>query len=408
VAPNFSRPIVKLLILMGVLLCASCRFVQPSSEEGAAPDLNRAIAKQRSAGIAGGFLVKDVPGLSTARQVGIRAGDIVVSYDGKPVSDMAQYHAARSAAAGKGSVELELMREGKSLKISVPPILLGFTGSDWAPLRDEIIAKLKQGHADMARKLLDSSEAEHTISAKHATALRITLLGREKPIDEPARARLLEQVASNLKADEIFDLGDLYKELDDFVPAAFMYEKGLALDPHDLSAGPDLARVYFFLNRYDEAEQLADSFISRPDLPLSDYGWFQAFRTKARVAYVRKKYDDAVSFYRKAMSWQPDLDDFTIQMEYLLAAAWSGNLEQFEQAVRVCDSRGGELYPQRPYYVDSLRAFVLVRGNRLDQARQIAQKWRENVDANRRIQTYWTVSPDQDAIRENWTRLNEK
>ena len=293
------------------------------------------------------------------------------------------------------------------LNLSCQPIAKSSAedGRDWTSLRDAIVAKLDKGEIDAAQQMIKQGEADHKLSPKNATFLRIELLGRQKPIDVQARTQLLDQFTSGLSSNELLGFGNLYADIADYETAALLFEKAIRLDPDDVSSRLNLGMTYVQLHRFDEAERVADIFLSRPDSALSDFGWYNALRTKAGALHGYGRYAEAMTFYEKALSRQPDLDDFTIQMEYLLSAAWLGDPDRFEGAVRLCDSRGGKGYLQRPFYVDSLRAFVLVRRNQPDAARKIVEKWRENAEANRRIRTYWKRTPDRTAIAENWNQL---
>lgn len=66
-----------------------------------------------------GVLVSDVTPQSPADQAGLRAGDIVVRFNGQPMADASQLRNAVAAAAPKTEVELEIFREGNPKKVKV-------------------------------------------------------------------------------------------------------------------------------------------------------------------------------------------------------------------------------------------------------------------------------------------------
>ena len=82
-------------------------------------DVNAKIAKQFGLEQAQGALVGDVVSGSPAEQAGIKSGDVIVRFDGKAIeSSTALRHRAAETAVGK-SVEVELVREKKPVKLSL-------------------------------------------------------------------------------------------------------------------------------------------------------------------------------------------------------------------------------------------------------------------------------------------------
>jgi serine protease Do len=81
--------------------------------------LDQQLADQFGVKVREGILVGDVQPKSPAAEAGIKAGDLILKFDGKPVSDVQQLVGLvdRSPVGGKASVEI--IREGKRMEIPV-------------------------------------------------------------------------------------------------------------------------------------------------------------------------------------------------------------------------------------------------------------------------------------------------
>jgi serine protease Do len=85
--------------------------IQPVTEE-----LARSFGLKRSAGA----LVSDVISGSPAAQAGIRQGDVITRFDGKELKDSRQLQLMVAETAAGKKVEIELYREGKPLRLTLP------------------------------------------------------------------------------------------------------------------------------------------------------------------------------------------------------------------------------------------------------------------------------------------------
>jgi serine protease Do len=96
------------------------------------PDLSKALKMEQSKGA---LVAEVVPG-GPADKAGIKAGDVIVSFDGKPVHDSHDLPAMVAATAIGSEVPITLIRNGKEIRIAA------------------VIAKLESGGARLAESKL--------------------------------------------------------------------------------------------------------------------------------------------------------------------------------------------------------------------------------------------------------------
>jgi len=94
-------------------------------------------------------------------------------------------------------------------------------------------------------------------------------------------------------------LGSAYGQFEDYNNAIYCYKRTLALNPTDLKTFYNLSLVYDFKGALPDAEQIATKglVMNGKDAELP----FKA----ANVFWRQKKYDDAVTWYRKALELKP-------------------------------------------------------------------------------------------------------
>jgi S1-C subfamily serine protease len=73
--------------------------------------------------------VMDVLATSAAERSGLRAGDEIVSYNGKRVFDPRELNTMTSQTAAGGSVTVEVNRDGQTMQVTVPAGPLGVTAA---------------------------------------------------------------------------------------------------------------------------------------------------------------------------------------------------------------------------------------------------------------------------------------
>ena len=82
-------------------------------------DVNADIAKQFGLKRAEGALVSDVVGGSPADKGGLKSGDVITGYDGKPVDNTATLRNRVAETAVGSSVKVEALRDGKPVTVEV-------------------------------------------------------------------------------------------------------------------------------------------------------------------------------------------------------------------------------------------------------------------------------------------------
>lgn len=78
------------------------------------------LAKGLGLGQDWGVVVSDVEQDGSAAKAGVMVGDVIKAYDGKPVEDASQLENAIYALALAESVNLDLLRDGKTVSVTVP------------------------------------------------------------------------------------------------------------------------------------------------------------------------------------------------------------------------------------------------------------------------------------------------
>ncbi len=82
-------------------------------------DLSQALAKSFGRPDTNGALVAQVVPESVAAKAGIKAGDIILSYNGKPITDASQLKNLVGATKPGSAAKLEIWRDKKSLEVNV-------------------------------------------------------------------------------------------------------------------------------------------------------------------------------------------------------------------------------------------------------------------------------------------------
>ncbi len=93
------------------------------------------------------------------------------------------------------------------------------------------------------------------------------------------------------KADIYYNLGNAYSELKQYNKAVEAYANAWSLDSELTAAGYNLIRVYIYLKKYDEAEQLLKELLGRDERNLL------LLETAGYLAHNRGDYDEALRYY---------------------------------------------------------------------------------------------------------------
>jgi len=185
------------------------------------------------------------------------------------------------------------------------------------------------------REMKDVFEVQDEMARKIAEALRVTL----SPQEERAIAR---KPTESLQAYDYYLRGLNYARrltAADLEFAIQMYEKGIAFDPNFALARAALANACGLLYEWhgekpewlDRATAACDSALAlQPDLP-------EALAARARLFWAQKKYDEAISYARRAIERKPDCEGayWTLGQAYFAT-------DRFEEAVAIAE-RGIEM-----------------------------------------------------------------
>ena len=68
------------------------------------------------------MLLSGVRGGAPADKAGLKAGDVIVQFAGKDIANIYDYTYALNAVKGGKPVEIEVMRKGKRIKLTVTPV----------------------------------------------------------------------------------------------------------------------------------------------------------------------------------------------------------------------------------------------------------------------------------------------
>jgi tetratricopeptide (TPR) repeat protein len=180
------------------------------------------------------------------------------------------------------------------------------------------------------------------------------------------------------------------------------------VDPNDVGSRANLGLTYALGGRYDDAGRVADQLLNQYRENLSDFGQSVALKTKAFALEGLGDYNNAANYFRQALEKIGNDDDLSLRMRYLLALAKTKNVARFEEGTAFCNRSPGALFARRPYYVDSLRAYVLAANNQEAQAAQVVEKWRHKGDIRRTVVDYWSKVPHATDVVNTWSRFMER
>ncbi len=87
-----------------------------------------------------------------------------------------------------------------------------------------------------------------------------------------------------------------------------------------------------------------------------------------------------------------------------LSAAQTGDLQKFYQVIEASEKTLPTEYANRRGRADAVEAYILVKNNQIEKARQLAGKWNETdkLDSNAR---YWKRYPTGEEIVKCWKEL---
>jgi len=396
--------IVLLGLMAMTIFCASTLYhayaQNPDSYE-------RSLALQRQAHVSSGLLVVSTDLFSKARRVGLIAGDIITRYNGDIVVDYPSYRkaVAKNVEAGATGVTMRVMRAGRPMELQAPPGLLGFDTGEWSQLREEIMELVAERQFDRARIMFEKAVSTGELSEYDLLISRISLIPDRDDTQDRQRFEMLNELLSRTPDGNLGWLAGVFYKAHLHKAAALFHEADLEVNPSDISVRTNLALTYAQGGRFDDAERMADELLSQYKGSLSSFGQSVALKAKALALDGRRDYRNAVILFRQALEKAGNREDFNLRMRYLLSLARLKNLSEFEEGVRFCNQHPQEVLPQRPFYVDSLRAYILVENGEKERAVQLVDKWRGDANALRRVAEYWNELTNSDDIAKHWAQL---
>jgi tetratricopeptide (TPR) repeat protein len=233
----------------------------------------------------------------------------------------------------------------------------------------------------------------------------IALLPDKDSTQDERRKGLMGRLMPLLFETDFEDLAGKCMEAHRYKAAQVFLSKAIEADPENISAREDLAVSYQRAGQFEEAGRIVDDIVTNRSAEMSDYGWHVLLSTRAEVHRNRKDYTAAATDFRKAIEYFPDDDDTNLRLGYLLALARMNNITHFEEGVAFCNKHPTKSYSVRPYDVDALRAYLLVRNHDEAKARAAVEKWRKDPDAQKWFQYYWGDVSDASDVVDTWNRL---
>jgi tetratricopeptide (TPR) repeat protein len=291
------------------------------------------------------------------------------------------------------------------MDLSAPPGLLGVTLESWSQRRDEILKLITENSMEEAAALYSRAAKAGELSEYDDLVCRISLIPESDRSKDKERLQRLGKLLGMTPEDNFTYVGTtLFYEAHRYYAAAFFLERATNADPRDLSAKLNLGLTYSLSGRYAEADRIADELLSRS----SDLGAFAqsvALKTKAFALEGRDDYASAAQYFRQALEKVGNDDDLSLRMRYLLSLAKLRDIAAFEEGVAFCNRSPGEIFPKRRFYIDALRAYILVANGQRAQAIQTIEKWRDNADARRRVVEYWSTTRNAADVADTWADL---
>ena len=379
-----------------------------------------------------GLMINEIESDGPASKAGLKLRDIIIQYGDMPVLDDASFFRARDVYAKRGvkSVEIVVGRVGsRHLKFTVPPGRLGIFSDEYnivlqkfnALMHDiEFLGKLSQEEIEQmiaagsfketpqmiarkAEQLIEQAEQEKTLTNEQILAARIYMIPDEAtPQDEARRQKLLRELLSNQSETFILSLGqERFFENKKYRAAVVCLNQYLKNDPSDVSARLNSGVAYNSLSMFKEADAAA-SYVIEQKLPLSTHGYVVLYGVKAYAAIGNGDYRTGMAFVEKSFDLSPN--DFEMCL-WLLAAAQSGDIQQFYSVKDKCREIIPDDYERLQFQVDAVEAYALAKSNHRDRAQELVNKWKEPKNFVTRVTKYWRKYPSGSDVIKNWKEL---
>jgi hypothetical protein len=364
-----------------------------------------------------------------AARAGLKPMDLIFRYGDFEIVDDASFFAARDTYENGRDREIPLLiwRDGKALKIEVPPGRLGIQSNEYSPVAYQFSSlmmrldaqqqipeyqrdrEFKDGYTppekilNQAKGIIDQAEREGTLTSNQLLVARIyMILDDASPEDLKRQSELLVQLISTQPASYLHMLGnDRFFENKHNRPAIECFKRHLEVHPDDVSIRLNLGVAYNRLGMFSEAEAAAD-YVLDHELGLSDHGYVVAYGVKAMGALSRGDYGKTIALSEKAFAIEPcDCDIARV----MLAAAETGDVQKLADASRKFKEALPAEFEKKKLQLAAVAALALARSNQRDRARELTTQWKDTDRIEGRLKAYWKIYPGGSDVWNNWADL---
>jgi len=274
----------------------------------------------------------------------------MLMYRDKPVTAPQVGQELKAAFVLSGSIR----RAGDRMRITAQLVETATRHTLWAERYD--------------RDLKDIFQVQDEIARSIAQSLRVTLSPQEEKT-------LAQKPTANLQAYDYYLRARSYSRQLSVEFAIQMFDHALALDPNFALAYAGLAHACGYYAEFREQHSrwvekgmaACERGLSlQPNLP-------DLLAAKGRLAYVEKKYEEALRYIEQALKLKPDCEGAYDVMGRCLFA--SGQLERAADLVERAVAANGDDYNMYPPYTNSLIAL-----DRTDEANQLRNQWKQALE----------------------------
>jgi len=376
-------------------------------------------AKNDLAGAVAGLKIVEVAPKSLAARAGLKYGDVLIAYNKRPITneeeidEVLRFFQRQYDQTGKPlTAELSLYVNGDTTltTVNIPIGRLGIFTREWtfagAFVEDAIV---NRNDYSSAQKYADQAAASGDYTNDQILRMRMLCLNNEVDEDNIRQVQVDELYRKydpeKLRLFANYDL--VYNKR--YRAAAATLERYLKINV-DVSTELNLASCYTEMNKFDEADKLLTKVLARSkasENAASEYGHSVVSDLQAKIYMGRRQYDRAEEHFQLALEHYPNDPYYTIAFLYCAAQRdiAGDKAGEFDAAYRIVSARSPITVEVMGYHIDALRAFVLVKQQRVSLARKIVDKWRDSADAKRYIPVFWRRFPDGSEIIDTWDLL---
>jgi tetratricopeptide (TPR) repeat protein len=421
---------ILMIFVSGWIALAGYRYVNANlgallrpSRDGRTPlESDVPAAKTDLYGTRAGLKIIGVVPNSVASRVGLRYGDVMIAYNKRPVTNedeidavMSYFQRQHDRTGKPTSIELSLYRDGDMTvkTLQVPIGKLGIYTHEWtfagAFVEDAIVDRDNYAAAE---KYTSEAAASGQYTDDQILHMRMLCVNNDKDGDN-IRQIQVDELYGKYPAEKLTLFGnyDLLHHKRHRAAAA-VFERYLKIKKVDVSTELNLASCYTEIDKLDEAEALITTVLNRsaddPDAP-SEYGLSVLSNIRAKLFMGRRQYADAQAGLAAALDRYPDDSYYTLAYLYCAMRRDASGQKpgEFEAAYKMTSARSHETERLMGYHLDALRAFILVKHNRVADAQAAVARWRDSADAKRYIPIFWNRFPDGNQIIDNWNALSQ-